>query len=236
MPDIQKVASVDGNFVGSDQFSQTVALTVVDGFYRRLMVGVNKNGGDTVIAITYNDKSFFANLVEKLADDSGAFNYLFWLDDPAVGTHNIVVTASAPNNQSLMAVQYVNVKPGAPSVHGSAKAVGASVTVALIPPSNKNWISAFGINHGTGTLVGTNAIANNYNDPNTFQFMGDTGVISPAASTTVGVTGSGGTASQVAIIAASLEPADAAIMSGVRMGRSRRQRAGWSVSSPGGFF
>ena len=163
--------AVDGGFVAG---SQTTAFTVGSGSNRKMIVGVDANGGDTVTEVTYNGVSMFANLIAKTQDGTGAYNYAFYLDNPSSGTHNIVVSVSGSRNTSTAAVAYSGAAAGPPRVFGTDRNP-TTVAIILTPPTDGCWIVLFAANHGMPNMDGGDAIIHGYDTGKSYQFLGDTG-------------------------------------------------------------
>jgi hypothetical protein len=143
------------------------------------------DGGDTITAITYAGTSMFSNLVGKIADANSGETYLFWLDNPASGNNNIIVTSSVANNMRISSVAYTGAATGTPSPANTV-ADALSPSIALTPGVVNTWIVGYCMEHASGAPIITGSFATNYRSGSTFQALADTGVIAGTSSTTVG--------------------------------------------------
>lgn len=195
--------SVDGGYVNA--LTETTAFTIgAAGNNRMLWVAVNTRAGDTVTSVTYNGVAL--TQAAKVSDPSGGFNYLYYLLEaslPAAGTYNVVVTQSSGTFIITTIASYTGAKQAAPEATASTSTSGSALSVALTPTSDNSWIVAQGTVNSSGSLGTTNALIHNYQTGATFQSIGDTGVITPAASTTVGWNSGG---SVMGMVAATMAP------------------------------
>lgn len=169
----------------------------------------------------------------SFTDHLGRELILFGLAKPATGANNVVVTPASGSAFNALAASY----SGGPSqewldrVGSSDDASSKSSFDYRVNPARQNcWGVLLVLADVTFTPSG--CVSRVTNTGGNFGFFDTNGALSGAAAMTL--TFSLPTTQGAGIVASVQGPE--AVQSALRSGRSRRQRAGWSVSSPGSFF
>ncbi len=177
---------------GSNTTSRTVSHTCT-GSDRALVLGVQSGAtppSDIITGATYNGVSM--TLVAKLVTNSSHPVYLFYLSNPASGTHDIVVSASGSQTILMAAASYTGVnQSGQPEAFNSLTAqTSASVTVAVTTVTDNAWtVLVAGDSAGTvGAGTGSTKRAGDGLAGDLTAVFDSNGPISPAASNSMTAT------------------------------------------------
>ncbi len=170
-----------------------------------------------------------ATVTETVA---GRFMHLFMLVNPAAGTNNVVVSTSGSSFIQALCASYSGARTTSQPDNTTTNNDTTSadhLTTALTPVSDNSWMLM--VAKSDQSYIGaTNCIERQATD--NFSIFDTNGPVTPPVSTSLTFTMTFFTTQHAAIVA-SFAPN---VATSVGRGRSRRQRAGWSVSSPGGFF
>jgi hypothetical protein len=154
-------------------------------------------GLPTVTGATYNGVAMTQAL--SVAAPRPSNDYLFYLINPAVGTHNIVVTRSAGTNTlEVAAASYTGVsQTGFPDAQTSGTARGST---SLTTVANNTWIVAAITDAVTGG--GTNLTVRNSGQAQ-MQILDSNGALTPAGSKSLSwaQSGSGGEGDMIVSLA-----------------------------------
>ena len=154
-------AATRSGFGGSTP--RSMAHTCSTGVSRALWVGVVGHTTDIITGVTYNGVAM--TLVGHDQGPSARWHYLFRLENPASGTHDVVVSASSSVAVGIYAASYTGVSPtGQPDSAVAGNATSATAALSTTTVANNCWTIMFGKN--------------------------DVGVVSAGAGTTVRLTGS----------------------------------------------
>jgi hypothetical protein len=119
--------------------------TVAPGENRKLVAVFCWESSVTLNSIKYGTQSFVPAVVAGASRDV----QIWYLDNPAVGTANIVATYSAPELSRMTVLSLVNAKPGGPV--RSSKAVGGGTTALTIEtPAAHTFVVGAYLQNGTG--------------------------------------------------------------------------------------
>ncbi len=226
--------SADGGSVAS-QASLSFAYTV-SGDHRALVVGVKESIAAThITGVTVNGVAMTLAGRDVSIPGGGRVVDLFHLENPPGGSVTIVVQADGVVDFiAAMAASYTSASvTGQPDSVATNNATGAtSLTVSDTVVDNRCWnVGVFGNESGLAAAgTGTSQLQSN---GTTGLFIGDSNGTVGSGSRSLQAT-FGSNTTWAGVILSLLPSSDAS--SGLRAGRSSRQRAGWSVSSPGSFF
>ncbi len=176
-------------YVGNDfgnTSSQTLSHTCT-GSNRFLLVGIGHNGdsSDLVTGVTYNSVSM-TRVGTDLA--TGSFRvYLYYLINPASGTHDVVVSMSAASFTKVAATSYTGaLQSGQPDSSGSNHASAATtMTTSTTVVAANSWVVGFigndnnnALSASTGVNASRGQISNSYyfGDSNAGQSAGSYGM------------------------------------------------------------
>lgn len=123
--------------------------TVVAGSGRKLVLSVNYESATVLSTVTYGGQSFI-----KAVDNAATRAVQIWyLDDPAVGTADIVATFSG-NARSLMGVVSLqNAAAGGPVVSNKT-AVSSARSITLTTPAPNTFVIGCYTENNTGPITG----------------------------------------------------------------------------------
>lgn len=182
---IAKDSSVDGGFDGTG--THTTSLTIVSSTNTKLFVGVETNSG-LITSVTWNGVAM--TQVTNVAEAGGSYNGKSWvyeLINPASGTHNIVVTWSGGGNSNTGAVCYSGVEQVAATIFATASTNSSGdLTASVTTTVNNSWVFVWGSARSSPDPTAKTATINSYDAAASYDFIGDTGVITPAGSVTAG--------------------------------------------------
>jgi hypothetical protein len=122
--------------------SLTFALTVGSGSNRKLWVGFNCNGVaiPAVSSVTYAGAAMTATPETPVAESGSLKLYLYYLDNPASGANNVVITmASATDEISAEAASYSGAAPGIDS-HMSVTGTGTTAILTTTTVADNAWL------------------------------------------------------------------------------------------------
>lgn len=165
------------------------------GSNRILFVAVmiqNAGNGDTLTGVTYNGVAMNFGIKILHPTVIGRCEYIYYLQNPASGTHNIVATASAVSSIMLLNnASYTGAKQtGTPTFTSYGPTISTSETLSFTTTTNFSWLFAFfnPIQYGgavtaqSGTTLRTQSALTN-------GCIGDSGTsIYPAGTSSLGVT------------------------------------------------
>lgn len=169
----------DSSFLPTNQNVVTSTNTLVfnNAAGNILFVGVRRRDtGDVVSGVTYNSVSM--TLLDKQADGSSSnWAYLFYLNSPATGINNIVVTSSATGSDvQVVAVTYSGAATGVSAINANNKgtvSAATSLTGTITPTVANTWAVMYAENEagnftaGTGSTLRNVASSWNFFDSNT---------------------------------------------------------------------
>lgn len=165
----------------------------------------NQSNADTITSCTYNGVAM--TLITKQVNSTDRFLYMFYLINPATGANNVVITANtSANNIGGGASSYTGVKQlGQPDASTSKTASGTTITTNLTTISDSCWVILFTTTSAAVPAASTNSTLRT---PNNVPVGGEkifdsNGVVSPAGSFSMAITGSGGA---IGVIMASFSP------------------------------
>ncbi len=171
-----------------------------------LFVAVRAEGVSATVSVTYNGVSM--TQAGSKSSSGSEVNFLFYLLNPATGTHNVSVTFSGSYGNGASA-SYTGVKQsGFPDA--SANSGGGIVTpplnVSVTTVADNCWVIASGQdNTGSGVVgAGTSTTARKFQN-NSLIILDTNGVVSPAGSRTLQLTDTAGSAG-LSLVAVSFEP------------------------------
>lgn len=120
--------------------SHTQSFTVGTGSNRKLIVAVETQAvGDVVTGITYNGVSM-TQAVKRVSHFSSAFfEYMYYLDAPASGANNIVVSCSSSVAIGLAYASYTGCATGTDSTVNSSAASGTTFAQAFTTVADNSW-------------------------------------------------------------------------------------------------
>lgn len=130
--------------------TNTFAHTCSTGLNRILILTVQLQDGSRTATATYGGVSMTA-IDSTVYTPNGALHYIFYLINPASGTNNVVVTASANTWIGAYATSYIGAKQsGQPdgSVKGTATSTTHSVTLSVTAANSWIYSSIVGFNWG----------------------------------------------------------------------------------------
>lgn len=132
--------------------SLTVAHTITDANYLRVWVSTDNQ---TISGVTYNGVTMVA-IAEKANVPQNLKVALYGLINPAVGTHNIVITMGASSHISGGGVSFTDVDTGNPTDGVSAGAIGSSTAPSdTVTTTIDNTV----LMDVVGTIINTTAFA-----------------------------------------------------------------------------
>lgn len=187
-------AATNGSFV-TGSTSMTYAHTVA-GLNRLLVVGVSAGASDIVTGVTYNGVAMTRINVRNNGNSTA---YLYYLIAPATGTHNVVVSTSAPATIVSDAVSFNGVGTIQPeaSVTNTASATNACANTLTTIADGSVHLATFAIDS-----VGMSSVTNGTLFGNILAYSP---TISPAAAHTM--TGNSPGNNAWATVGASFSPA-----------------------------
>jgi hypothetical protein len=121
----------DGGNNGGSGASLTYPYTVGANANGLLLVNVIDAPADTLVSVAYGGAAM--TLIAKVQTSGNVWHYLYYLLAPAAGTHNVVVTASAPSYLMSEAASWYNIAQSTqPEAYTTNKVVsGVSMTTSL---------------------------------------------------------------------------------------------------------
>lgn len=159
-------ASSNGN--ANPGTSVTVSQTCT-GSNLLLLVHVGTNDTtDKVTGVTYNSVAM-TRLDSKAAATTGFMGFVYYLINPATGTHNIVASRSDSNLITVDAVSYTGVsQTGFPDSQANGTSASGNYAATTVVVANNCWIFAAtrgnngvsGITAGAGTTLRTGQFSN----------------------------------------------------------------------------
>lgn len=207
----------DTNSTSSITSSTTVtkSFTVGANSNRALIVNIVSNVAPTTV--TYNGVAM--TQVTSVSCSTGSYiMYAYYLNAPATGANNLVVTLGSSGTAEITIASYYNVsQSGQPEVSNSQVGSGNSAAKAITTIANGALVVALGGTGSGGSGAGPSSITNAPNNQITnsatlspTSIIADTGAVYPAAQTftTTYVSNFGGSFSN-SIINLSLAPATA---------------------------
>jgi hypothetical protein len=144
----------------------TTAFTVANNSNRGLVVFAMTN--HAVSGVTYN------GVAMTQVSTSGAYCYIFYLNNPDTGTHNIVVSSSASTQFGITAYSVYNVKQ---SDQPEANAIGTGTTAAVTTTTDGAMVIGATQNTPSGTWYYANKV--NYS---TLIYSGQSSAVFPIQS------------------------------------------------------
>lgn len=198
---------------------ETVSHTT-SGSNRVLFVEVRGSTTDVVTGATYNSVSM--GLVGKTHSGAGtnSWVYLFYLANPASGTHDIVVSGSTSDTVVVLGTSYTGASQGSLDNSTTATTSGTSLTTNITTVADNCWtiLAAQSDNDGLTPGTGSNLVNSGVNT--TTRTYDSNGVITPAGATSMDVSSNAGS-NGIATVIASFAPAAATNTSGFFMAAAR---------------
>jgi lysophospholipase L1-like esterase len=194
----------------------TVAHTIGAGSNRLLVTSVFGDAADVVTGATYNGVAM--TLVDKVNSNPGVdrWLYCFVLENPASGSHNIVVTASTSITMGASSASYSGVvqigQPEASAHNSDPNAAGLTTSVTTL--TDNAWTVLCTISTGGHPAAGTNSTKrgdDNFGGVGISAIFDSNGAISPPASHSMSFTCTTG---PVGGIIVSIAPVGAVLTSG----------------------
>jgi hypothetical protein len=171
-------------------FTNTAGNLVIVGVVRR-------DTGDVVTSVSYGGSAM--TLVDKQGpiggSGSGTYQYVYYLNSPATGANNIVVTSgSTGSDVKVAAVSYSGAATNSTVKNASNKNTGSaatSLTGTITPTVSNTWGVMFTYNNSGTFSAGSGSTARGtLSDP---QFFDSNGVITSGASYSMGASWTGST-------------------------------------------
>lgn len=177
------------------------------GSDRALVVGVVGRTADEVTGVTYNGVAM--TQIGKKAETGSRYVYLYYLNAPATGAHDIVVSASGSAYLELSAASYTGVlQTGQPEVNAVNSAVSASsLTTSLTTLADNAWTVLAAL-HQSGTLTAGSG-STQRNTTLVGAILDSNGPVTPAGSKSMAFSGAN-SSNNPACVMVSLAPAVAA--------------------------
>lgn len=206
--------AASSNF-GAGSSTQSLALTIA-GSNPGLLVAFSYNNVASTNSCTWNGTSMTS--VTKLANVNARSLELFYLDAPAVGSYNVVLTFSGASVEGTLNAVYYNgvAQSGFVEANGTTSQATnvASVNVSVTSATDNAWIFAAVTNRETSTWTPTSGI-NRYHNPTGSGGVGTVGTELPT--TTAGsqtITWNMSPNDSGPIIAVSMKPASTSANTG----------------------
>ena len=141
-----------------------VSYTVTAGSTNRLLVaiGFEWNGTQSITSVTYASTTMTLGQATPTNAD-GETSYVYFLDNPASGTNNVVVNGVTNElmhgNLVAHAQNYTGVKQTgtADAIGGNKGATASTMTGTVITVANNSWAVMSGYNTGGSLVASTNA-------------------------------------------------------------------------------
>lgn len=158
-------------------FSHTTA-----GASRYLVIPVFSQSGDIITSVTY--AGIEATLVAEMAVDVD-YMYLFQLANPAIGTNNVIITASASGFFQARAASYKNVRQdGQPDVFVTDNTqFDTNVTAPITTLTDRDWVLIW-LRNSAANITAVSNLTIRETSPNSVAFGDSNGVVTPAGSFT----------------------------------------------------
>jgi len=166
--------------------SKTLAHTC-SGSNRVLIVGVvgNQNPDDFITGATYNGVAM--TLLETINPGNGSdrYGYLFYLSNPALGTNDIVVSASASSLISIQAVSYTGCLQDVADAHNQSSSATSATTYnsSLTTVADNCWVVSMVACTGVGAYSAGADTA--YRGANYNAILDSNDLVTPAGSRTL---------------------------------------------------
>ena len=225
--------SVDGSFGNpvtslswSHAFSGTNRVAIVTAFGD---LGSSDATGNNVTGCLIDGVA--ATEIARKLNVGDRWLYVFGQIDPLPGNRSVVITAGSSIAIAGLSASYTGVRQSElPEVSTTANSTLTSVVTSLTTVARDAWTVLADKNTNNPPTVGAGSTARKIS-PFSLGLFDSNGPLTPGSnSMTINVD----PASNTATIMISMAPA--VIFPSLGIGRTQRQRAGWSVSSPGGFF
>lgn len=188
---------------GSSGTTNTVSFNNVAG--NILFVGLTVVGGDLVTGATYNGVAMTQVSGSPVQVPGDLYIYLFYLANPATGTHDVVISTSGSAYTGGSIVSYSGSNGTINLAGNNTVNPDTSITKSLITTVDNCWIVAFAMADAGKVLSAGASTTLRQAADSTDRAMFDTNAaITPAGSRTITVDLA--TSDEAAIIAAAFEP------------------------------
>lgn len=171
-------SNISGGGNGPRSFSYTVS-----GSNPILFVALEIDSSQTVTGVTYNGVSM--TQTDSIVPRSTITDYLFMLQAPATGTHNVTVSYTGSPNLRGCAVSYDGAaQTGQPDNHKTDSQTNDPTTVSLTTNANDSWMVMFSedANADGLSITAGGTLRQGDGGSNTFAFFDSNGAIAPAGS------------------------------------------------------
>lgn len=119
-----------------------------------LLVGLLLNGTNSITATaTYNSVSMIASTPVNVG--TGRI-YIFYLENPAVGSNTVAITASSSVSMNSYAVSYIQCYQGSPfpdATNSTSPGSNASCTASVTTTVDNCWTALWGVNQGNNNTI-----------------------------------------------------------------------------------
>jgi hypothetical protein len=162
---------------------QTTSVAIAGANEILFAVSYDEGGGTQTRTITYNGVSM-TQLVTVLNTNAVENITIFYLANPATGTHNLISSLGTSSYNILTYAAYTGASNSAPTSYGSNTTTSAtSLSVTGLSTANSNWFVGFAV---ANTFVsGTNATSL-VNTNSGYQVMFDSNGIASSGTAQVG--------------------------------------------------
>lgn len=174
--------------------TNTVSFTNTSG--NGLLVGITRRDeGDVVTGCTYGGVAM--TLVAKKGSEATNFGYVFYLNSPATGANNIVVTSSATGSDIFITgLSYSGADTTSAFINASATTSGSSgttITGSVTPTVANCWTVMYVNSDLSSVAASTNSTVRGAGlGGNNFAFFDSNGTVTSGSSFSMSVTQSSG--------------------------------------------
>lgn len=183
--------AVAGDGTAAFATSQTRSFTMSATAGGCLVVGVlGDDVNDNITGVTYDGIAMTLVDKQNTTPTSVYWQYLYVLAAPHSGTHNLVANANASVHILTLAASYTGVsatKCGEVAVENNG--TGDPYTSSLTTVTDNSWVVM--LYSGSGALADSTGFTTRVYDGTGYVRLGDSGVVTPAGSKSLSLTGGG---------------------------------------------
>lgn len=162
------------------------------GSDRFILTGISSDGaGDVITGASYNGTAMtFIGKLQYFGSSPNEWMYLYYLENPTVGTNNVTITKTGGATVLVRNISYTGVKQsGALDNFVTHASAGSPATKAITTVADNCWTILFGVNVDSAWTASTGSTARSASSA--VMFFDSNGPVTPAGSYSMSLTYSG---------------------------------------------